>query len=204
MWWIIANTHGPGGGQSFLMLLWKVELLKMNQQQPWEGDEGANYTFPKYWGVATRAWEWGLQGPKSLVSPVTHRSSLTHLRPPPGTERHSIMEPVPLHLQRVEDWGKSEKVRHGVAAWWWCTGANWGALDWKPIQKFLTMRRRFKLLLLGRRGGRPFLIPQAQGHVSCQTELSGGWEPLDFGIRQYWGFEVQIQYGYLEQVARHS
>lgn len=48
---------------------WQVALLKMNQHClhpgfPWEEDEGANHTFPKYWGVATGAWEPESQGPR--------------------------------------------------------------------------------------------------------------------------------------------
>lgn len=59
----------------------------MNQQQPnprgpWEEDEGANYTFPKYWGAA---WARGLRGLRLLASSVTQRASLTHSSPPPGT-----------------------------------------------------------------------------------------------------------------------
>lgn len=77
-----------GGGRSFLMLLWKEELLKMNQQQPnpglWEEDEGANYTFPKYWGVASGAWARGPWALQALASSVTQKASLTHSSPPPG------------------------------------------------------------------------------------------------------------------------
>lgn len=97
-------------GQSFLMKLWKAELLKMNQQQlnsrPWEEGKAANYTFLKYRGAASGAGRHaGTQVCGFLWTPRVPRPPESTLSP--GL---SLMEHSPQGITKELKTRKSEEV----------------------------------------------------------------------------------------------
>lgn len=65
------------------MPLWKVKLLKMNQQcvypRPWEEDEGSSYRFPEYLGVVPRGLAAETAGTEVFGSFRDGRTCITHL-----------------------------------------------------------------------------------------------------------------------------
>lgn len=104
------------------MLLWKEELLKMNQQRrtpgPWEEDEGASYTFPKYWGAASWSQSAGAAG-TPLLGFLCDSKGLPHPLEPTAwnpVTLHQRTESLALENQGLENRRKPEEVWPGVAA----------------------------------------------------------------------------------------